>query len=203
MTGAAQPFGAGSEPRGTLVIVSGPSGSGKTTLVRRLLERRPAYRLSVSVTTRPRRRGEKNGRDYHFVAGNEFERMRADGELLEWSEHFSNRYGTPRGPVDAALVAGEVMILEIDVNGARQVREAVPEAYGIFVRPPSWEVLEARLRGRKTESEERLRQRLARVQMEMDRCERFDHVVINGDIECAAADMETAIESEVRSKHAR
>ena len=203
MTGAALPSRAGNGPRGTLVIVSGPSGSGKTTLVRRLLERRPGYRLSVSATTRPRRSGEEDGRDYHFVAGDEFERMRAAGELLEWSEHFGNHYGTPRGPVDAALAAGEVVILEIDVNGARQVWEGVPEAYGIFVRPPSWEALEARLRGRKTEPEERLRERLARAQMEMDRSERFDHVVINDDVECAVAEMETVIESEARLKHAR
>ncbi len=203
MTGVVQPSGARSGPRGMLAIVSGPSGSGKTTLVRRLLERLTAYRLSVSVTTRPKRCGEEDGKDYHFVTGDEFERMRADGELLEWSEHFSNRYGTPRGPVDLALAAGEVMILEIDVNGARQVREAVDEACSIFVKPPSPEVLEARLRGRKTESEERLRQRLARAQMEMDRCERFDHVVINDDIERAVTDMVTAIESEVRSKDAR
>jgi len=203
MTGGALPSRAGNGPRGTLIIVSGPSGSGKTTLVRRLLERRPGYRLSVSATTRPRRSGEEDGRDYHFVAGDEFERMRVGGELLEWSEHFGNQYGTPHGPVDAALAAGEIMILEIDVNGARQVWEAVPEAYGIFVKPPSWEVLEARLRGRKTEPEERLRERLARAQMEMDCSERFDHVVINDDVECAAVEMETVIESEARLKHAR
>ena len=187
---------------GALIIVSGPSGCGKTTVVRRLLERNPEYRRSISVTTRAKRPGEENGKDYYFRSREEFERLRQAGELLEWSEHFGHRYGTPRRPVEQALADGAVIILELDVNGAGQTQERVPGARGIFVNAPSREELIARLRARKTESEERIQERLARMDFELARRRLFDVEVINTNVERAVVEMEKFIVSEVRKDHA-
>lgn len=181
---------------GIAVVVSGPSGSGKSTLCRRLLQR-PGYRFSVSATTRPPRQGERMGEDYLFVTRDEFTAMRDRGELLESSEHFGNEYGTPRSQVEQAVAEGLVVILDIDVNGAEQVKERMPEARSVFVLPPSREELESRLRSRGTEDEEALKRRLERADMEMSRAPRFDKRVVNDDLDRAADEMVRWIESEV------
>lgn len=181
---------------GIAVVVSGPSGSGKSTLCRRLLQR-PGYRFSVSATTRPPRQGERTGDDYHFVSHDEFSAMLERGDLLESSEHFGNRYGTPRRQVEEGVAQGQVVILDIDVNGAEQVKERMPEARSVFVLPPSREELESRLRSRGTEDEEALKRRLERADMEMSRAPRFDKRVVNDDLDRAAEEMVRWIETEV------
>ncbi|HRU06836.1 MAG TPA: guanylate kinase [Candidatus Brocadiia bacterium] len=185
---------------GLAVVVAGPSGSGKSTLCKRLCQR-PGYRFSVSATTRPPRAGERDGVEYHFVTRQRFDEMRDRGELLEWSEHFDNAYGTPRRPVEEAIAAGEIVILDIDVNGADQVRRAMPAAKRIFICPPSREVLEQRLRGRHTEDEAALQKRLARADMELSRAKDFDTQIVNGDLDRATEEMAHWIEAEVKRSH--
>lgn len=183
--------------RGLAVVISGPSGSGKSTLCGRLCQR-PGYRFSVSATTRAPRQGERMGEDYHFVSRDEFAAMRDRGELLESSEHFGNHYGTPRRQVEEAVANGEIVILDIDVNGAEQVKERMPEARSVFVLPPSRQELESRLRSRGTEDEDALKRRLERADMEMSRAHRFGKRVVNDDLDRAADEMVRWIESEVK-----
>lgn len=173
---------AASPPRGRLVVVSGPSGVGKGTVVRALRRRRPDLDLSVSATTRPRRRGERDGVEYHFVDDEAFDRLVADGGLLEWATFAGNRYGTPVAPVEQALAAGRTVLLEIEVQGARLVRERRPDATLIFLRPPSLDALADRLRRRATEDEEDIARRIARAQEELEDAWRFDHVVVNDEV---------------------
>jgi guanylate kinase len=162
---------------------------GKGSVIRKVLERDPALALSVSVTTRAPRPGEAHGREYLFLSEAEFDRMIADGELLEWAEIVGHRSGTPRAFVDRSLAAGRDVVLEIDVKGAFQVRERVPGATLIFLAPPSMRELEARLRGRGTEDDDRIRTRLATATWEMQQRAGFDHVVVNDDVERAAAEV--------------
>lgn len=157
----------GSQTQGKLAVISGPSGVGKSTLTRRVLDATGA-RYSVSATTRPPRQGEVDGRDYHFVDEAEFRRMIDNGELLEWAEVFGNYYGTPAGPVDAALSAGQTVILEIDVQGGIQVARRRPDAAYILVVPPNDRELERRLRGRGTDSDEVIARRLAKAKAEIE-----------------------------------
>jgi guanylate kinase len=188
--------------RGLLVIVSGPSGAGKTSIARALERRIPGAAFSVSVTTRPRTPADRPGIDYSFVAGAEFDRMVAAGELLEWAEVFGNRYGTPRKPVDEALAAGKVMILEIDVRGGRQVKERVPRALGILVLPPGDEVLLERLRARGRDDEGAIRRRFAEARREMEEGERsgvYEVRIVNRDLERAIEDSVRAVESARRA----
>lgn len=168
-------------------MIAGPSGVGKGTVVRRVLDLVPGMFLSVSVTTRPPRAGERDGADYRFVSDEAFDRLVADGELLEWADVFGHRYGTPAEPVRRVLSTGRDALLEIDVQGARQVRERMPEAIMILLEPPSLLELERRLRSRGTESEERLVERLAEAELELVQRDRFDHVVTNDEIETASA----------------
>ena len=171
-----------------LVVVSGPSGVGKSTVVDAVLALAPDVWLSVSATTRPPRAGEVNGREYFFVDNSEFSRLIEDDELLEWAEFAGNRYGTPRGPVLEHRASGTPVILEIEVAGARQVRNRVPEAQLVFLEPPSWPELEARLIGRGTESTESVAKRLAAAEQELAAAPEFDRVIVNTDVgHCAGA----------------
>jgi guanylate kinase len=182
--------------RGSLIVIAGPSGVGKGSLVKSLLARDPdGLSVSVSVTTRHPRPNEVDGRDYVFVSNAEFDRMIAGDELLEWAEVFGNRYGTPRQAVERRLARGRDVILEIDVQGAMQVRERLPGALLIFLEPPSMTELEARLRGRETETEERLAVRLATAAQEMEQREHFDEVVVNDDLQRASSQVAAIIEA--------
>jgi guanylate kinase len=169
-----------------LTVLSGPSGVGKSTVVAHMRKVHPEVWLSVSATTRKPRPGEKPGVQYYFVDDDEFDKLVANGELLEWAEFAGNRYGTPRGAVLEKLAAGESVLLEIDLQGARLVRESMPEAQLIFLAPPSWEELVRRLTGRGTEDEERVARRLLLAREEMAAGTEFDEVIVNDDLEQAA-----------------
>lgn len=177
---------------GTLYIVSAPSGAGKTSLVRALLAADPAVQLSISYTTRPMRPGEVDGRDYHFVSKETFEAMRAHGDFLESAEVHGNLYGTSRGWIEQRMAAGDDILLEIDWQGALQVRRLMAEAVGIFVLPPSIEVLAQRLTGRATDSEAVIARRVSAARTEIGHVGEFDYVIINNDFEEATRDL-TAI----------
>ncbi len=168
--------------RGRLFVIAAPSGAGKTSLVRALMEREP-LRFSISYTTRRQRPNERHGHDYFFVDAEEFEAMVTRGEFLEHARVFDNRYGTARAPVEAALAAGQDLILEIDWQGARQVRSALPECVSIFILPPSRDELERRLRGRGTDPEEVIQRRLRDAAADMTHWDEFAHVVVNDDFE--------------------
>lgn len=174
---------------GILYMVSAPSGAGKTTLVKGLLEQDAAVRLSVSYTTRPPREGEQDGVAYHFTDVSHFLALREAGEFLEWAEVHGNYYATSRSWLEQELAAGRDVLLEIDWQGAQQVRRLFPDAVSIFVMPPSFSVLEARLRGRGKDSEEVIARRLAAAENEMRRVNEFDYVIINNDLQEALADL--------------
>jgi guanylate kinase len=165
--------------RGALFVVTGASGTGKTTLVREALSSVPGIAWSVSATTRAPRVGEVDGHDYHFVSKESFKRKLERGELLEWAEVYGNYYGTLRAPVDQALARGQSILLEIDVQGARQVRKAAPEAVLVFVLPPSIDALERRLRGRATDDDATIARRVAEAREQLQGGGEFDYVVIN------------------------
>lgn len=173
-----------------LTVLAGPTAVGKGTVSADVRARYPEIWLSVSATTRPPRPGEVDGVHYHFVGPEEFDRMVADGELLEWAVvHGRNRYGTPRGPVEERLARGVPVLLEIDLAGARQVRAAMPEARFVFLAPPSWEELERRLVGRGTESAEERERRLATARVELAAADEFDHVVVNDVVQRATDEL--------------
>ena len=166
-----------------LTVLSGPSGVGKSTVVAALNRSCPQIWISVSVTTRKPRTGEVNGREYHFVDDNEFDRLVASGALLEWARFAGNRYGTPGKPLYERLEAGVSCLLEIDVAGARQVRRAAPDARLVFLAPPSWDELVRRLTGRGTAPPEVLARRLAAAQDELAAAEEFDVTLVNTSIQ--------------------
>jgi len=175
--------------RGTLFVVAAPSGAGKTSLVNALLERMPELRMSVSHTTRKRRPTEQHGREYYFVGVPEFERLVAEGQFLEHARVFDNLYGTGRAPVEARLAQGGDIVLEIDWQGARQVRAAMPDCVTIFILPPSRQALEKRLRTRATDSPEVIARRLHDAVSDMSHWREFDYVVVNDDFEKAVEDL--------------
>jgi guanylate kinase len=178
-----------------LTVLSGPSGVGKGTVVARVRELYPHIWVSVSCTTRAPRPGEQDGVEYRFVTREQFRVMIARGELLEHDEHFGNIYGTPRAPVLEHLAAGVPTLLEIELHGARQVREAMPEAQLVFLAPPSWAELERRLVGRGTEEPDRVAERLVRARAEMNSESEFDAVVVNDDVDRAAAEVVRLIDA--------
>ncbi|HET7928959.1 MAG TPA: guanylate kinase [Actinomycetota bacterium] len=180
---------------GRLFVVAGPSGVGKGTVVRLVRERNPGILLSVSATTRAPRSGEREGVDYLFVSEEAFDRMIEAGELLEWEEIFGHRSGTPAEPVRRALEAGIDMLLELDVTGARHVREAIPGAVLILLEPPTMEELERRLRSRGTETEEGLAKRLAKAGRELEQRDAFDVVIVNETAERAADEVAAIIDA--------
>jgi guanylate kinase len=173
-----------------LTVLAGPTAVGKGSVSADIRAHHPEVWISVSATTRAARPGEENGVHYWFVSEAEFDRMVADGELLEWAVvHERARYGTPKGPVDDALAAGRPALLEIDLQGARQVREAMPDAFFCFLAPPSWEELVRRLVGRGTESEEERERRLATARLELAAESEFDRVIVNTEIHAAAEEL--------------
>lgn len=176
----------GDLPRHRLTVVSGPSGVGKSSVVGELRKLEPDIYFSVSVTTRSPRPGEVDGAHYHFVDRVEFDAMVADGRLLEWAEFTGNCYGTPREPVEKALAEGRPAILEIELQGARQVRAAMPEARLVMLMPPSWDELVGRLTGRGTESEAAVQARLAEAERELAAAGEFDERLVNADVREAA-----------------
>ncbi len=178
---------------GTLVIISSPSGGGKGTLVKEILARVPAIGFSVSYTTRPMRDGEEDGREYHFVSRDEFERRTEANEFLEYASVHGNYYGTSRAQVERETSAGRDIVLEIDVQGAIQVLERFPDALSIFILPPSFAVLKERLAARGTESEESLDLRLRNSLQEVAEFGRFKYSVVNDDKEVAAAELQSII----------
>lgn len=173
--------------RGRLVVLSAPSGAGKTTLVKALVAAHPDLRFSISYTTRPARPGEEDGRDYFFVDEPRFLAMIGAGEFLEHALVFGNRYGTSRSQVDGLLARGHDVLLEIDWQGARQIRANAPGCCTVFILPPSLAELERRLRGRGTDAGDVIQRRLAQARDDMAHWDEFDHVIINDRVEDAAA----------------
>ncbi len=179
--------------KGRLIVITGPSGVGKGTLVRELLQRHRELHLSVSVTTRSPRPGEVEGKHYYFVDRNQFEDMVEKGELLEWAEFAGNYYGTPLDPVKQRIEAGESVLLEIELMGARQIRERFPQAQQIFIQPPSLVELERRLRSRGQDSDEAIARRLERASEEIDAASEFDFQLVNDDLEEALKQLENVL----------
>jgi len=184
--------------RGRLFVVAAPSGAGKTSLVKALLERRPGLKLSISHTTRSRRPTETEGRDYFFVTREQFARLKSEDRFLEDAEVFDNHYGTSREQVESTLDAGRDVVLEIDWQGAQQVRARMPEAISIFVLPPSRAALEARLRARGTDSDQVIARRLADAAGDMSHWREFDYVIVNDDLVDAVAQVAAILEVESR-----
>ncbi|MBE9608607.1 guanylate kinase [Chitinilyticum piscinae] len=182
--------------KGNLYIVTAPSGAGKTTLVKALLAADPLIQLSVSFTTRAPREGEVNGRDYHFVERTEFERMINNGEFLEHAEVYGNYYGTSQTWINSVIESGSDILLEIDWQGAQQVRRLFREAIGIFVLPPSLDVLEQRLRGRGKDSDEVIARRMKVAREEMSHVDEADFVIVNEHIDEAVRDIIAVVRAE-------
>ena len=173
--------------RSRLIVLAGPTAVGKGTVAAAVRETHPEVWISVSATTRPPRPGEENGVHYWFVSDEEFDAMIEKGDLLEWAlVHKAARYGTPRAPVDLALASGHPAMLEIDLQGARQVRETMPEALFVFLKPPSWDELERRLVGRGTESEAERERRLETARAELAAESEFDVTIVNHEVHAAA-----------------
>ena len=180
--------------KGNLFIISGPSGAGKGTLVNRLMDRVPDAWLSVSVTTRAPREGEVDGTHYFFVDDAEIDRLIAEDGLLEWAQVHTARYGTPRKVVEDHIAAGGQVILEIDVQGAFQVRDKIPSAHLVFIEPPSIEELERRLRGRGTESEEAITKRMQNAYVELSRKMEYDIRLVNDNLDACTDELIAYIE---------
>lgn len=182
--------------KGGVFIISGPSGSGKDTLIVRLLEKLPELRFSISSITRGMREGEKQGEKYNFISREKFEDMINNDELLEYNTYVGNYYGTPKAPVVKAIEDGYDMIIEVDVNGAAQIREKLPDAVSIFIMPPSYEELKARLSGRGTETQELITKRMNSAIGEIRRASEYDYIIVNDDIDTAVNDIMSVILSQ-------
>jgi guanylate kinase len=184
------------ERKAKLFVFAAPSGAGKTTLVHAVVTKRPELRFSISYTTRKPRRNEADGVDYLFVTEDEFMRLRDQGEMLEYAKVFDNYYATSRSQVEKHLADNRNVILEIDWQGAQQVRKSMPECVTIFILPPSVEELERRLRDRRTDSAEVIERRLRDALSDMSHWTEFDHVIINDDLNQAIADLEDVLDGE-------
>nr|WP_322640648.1 MULTISPECIES: guanylate kinase [unclassified Nostoc]MDZ7990086.1 guanylate kinase [Nostoc sp. DedVER02]MDZ8111826.1 guanylate kinase [Nostoc sp. DedVER01b] len=178
---------------GRLIVLTGPSGVGKGTLMRSLLKRHPELYFSVSATTRSPRPGEIDGKNYYFVSRTKFEQLVAEGEFLEWAEFAGNYYGTPREAVLNQIQSGKLVVLEIELEGARQIRASFPSALSIFILPPSFEELEKRIRSRAQDSEEAIARRLLRAKEEIQAADEFDIEIVNDDFETALNDIERVL----------
>jgi guanylate kinase len=187
----------GVERRGLMFVLSSPSGAGKTTLSRMLIAETPALQMSVSATTRLKRPGEVNGKDYFFVDHTRFETMVANGELLEWATVFDNRYGTPRAPVEAALSSGQDVLFDIDWQGTQQLRDRSPkDVVSVFILPPSVSALEQRLHTRAQDSEEVIRGRMRKAGDEMSHFDAYDYIVVNDNIGIAFEAVKSILRAE-------
>ena len=187
----------GVERRGLMFVLSSPSGAGKTTLSRLLIERMPGLKMSVSATTRPMRPGEVNGKDYTFVDKATFDAMVRADELLEWATVFDNSYGTPRGPVEAALSAGQDVLFDIDWQGTQQLKQkARADVVSVFILPPSAADLEKRLHSRAQDSDEVIRKRMSRASDEMSHWAEYDYIVINHAVDEAFAEVQSILKAE-------
>ncbi len=175
--------------KGTLIIISGPSGSGKDTVLKLLFEKMPEIAFSISNVSRPMRKGEVQGEKYNFVTREEFEKMIADDALLEYNIYCENYYGTPKAPVERCIESGNEIILEVDVNGAENVRKKCTDCFSVFILPPSFEVLKNRLTGRGTESPEVIEKRLEQAKAEMAKAKDYDYVVVNDDLDTAVEEL--------------
>jgi guanylate kinase len=185
---------------GRLFIIAGCSGVGKGTLLKLFLEKNPNIKLSISATTRKPRTGEVDGENYFFISKEEFLESVNNNEFLEWAEFSGNRYGTKKSFVEKTLNKGIDLILEIEVKGAKQVKEKMPEAVSIFIMPPSVEELEERLRGRNTEDEEAIQKRLNEAKREIEAGKNFDYQIINDDLEVALNNLQEIFDSERNKK---
>ena len=179
--------------KGKLVIISGPSGAGKSSVVKELLKK-PDTVLSVSATTRPQREGESDSVHYHFISHEEFERLVEKDWFAEHFEVYSNYYGTPRRPLEEAIAGGMTYLLDVDVQGAQRMKEEYPDAISIFILPFDIETLEERLRGRQTDDESVIKERLDSAKMEIERHGEFDHRVVNDDLERVVKEIELILE---------
>lgn len=184
-----------SAARGRLFVIAAPSGTGKTSLVKALMQEAPTLAVSTSFTTRSRRPTEEDGRDYHFVSPESFDGMVKGNAFLEYATVFDNRYGTGREQVEGALGRGQDLVLEIDWQGAAQIRKALPEAITIFILPPSRAALEQRLRARATDSDEVIARRLRDSVTELSHWQDFEYLVVNDDFERAVADLKSIVDS--------
>jgi guanylate kinase len=197
MTSSNNPVFEGVERRGLMFVLSSPSGAGKTTLTRMLIDEIPDLRMSVSVTTRPMRPGEIEGRDYYFVDQKRFDQMVAQDELLEWARVFDNCYGTPRRPVEAALLAGHNVLFDIDWQGTQQLRGRAPkDVVSVFILPPSVQALEQRLHTRAQDSDEVIRGRMKKAGDEMSHFDAYDYIVINDNIGIAYEAVKSILRAE-------
>jgi guanylate kinase len=185
------------ERRGLLLVISSPSGAGKTTLTRRLLDSDPSITMSVSVTTRPPRPGETDGKDYFFISMEKFNAMRDSGELLEWAEVFGNCYGTPKAPVQASLAMGRDVLFDIDWQGTQQLSQVMPEdLVRIFILPPSAEALQERLIRRAQDSMVTVAKRMAEAAKEISHWAEYDYVIINHDLETSDGEIKSILAAE-------
>lgn len=184
--------------KGLLVVFSGPSGAGKDTVLKRLMEKEPGIRLSVSATTRAPREGETDGKDYHFLTRAHFDELVANDKMLEHAEYCGNCYGTPSEPIEKWQAEGCDVILEIEVQGGAQIKAKRPDCVSIFVLPPSLEVLENRLRRRGTESEEAIQKRLGAAKAEIAKALLYDYIIVNDDLETAVDEMAGLLRAEKR-----
>ena len=189
--------------KGALFVVTGPSGTGKTTLVKNALSNIPSIDFSISATTRPIRHTEKNGVDYHFLSKQQFQQHIQNGDFLEWAEVYGNFYGTLKKPVEDALQSGKSILLDIDIQGARQVKQNAPKCTSIFILPPDLETLEQRLRSRKTDSEEIIQKRMRESKEQLRGCGEFDFLVINDILEGAHDCFQGILISELSKRELR